>query len=479
LVFRGEEEPANFIGVNNNDERTMKNVYVKRGFAFLLTLMLATGLPGCKKEIDPLTPTPPTGGNGSEKPQARPGKVCLVGTPVEQAVTTTIGPAGGTLTSTDERLTIRVPAGAVETSQTFGIQPITGTGPQALGNGFRLSPHGMTFKKPVTIHVRYNPENLDGTVAEALALAYQSDKGVWRLAAGSRVDTATHTVSVETTHFSDWAVLQRAFLSPSIGFVKPGGNLGLEVLLLDDELVIPMVDDTDVPEPYESPSTVVDYSSWKLTGGGELRPAAWKALYYAPATPPARNPVAVTIKLNGPTIIDGKPYKELWLVSNLYVGDEGITYRINGGRWVNTKVALGAQFLSTPKGPMLMMVGGGIEEGKAVGVTITQLNPSWFSPEGIDFGSIGGHKAVWHLGESGPQFQLSDQGGALLYLHYYRIGRTPYPSPGGFTVSQIGKVGEMFTGKFELGKAGIIYPGNEALGTTARIEGFFRVTRTK
>lgn len=37
----------------------------------------------------------------------------------------------------------------------------------------------------------------------------------------------------------------------------------------------------------------------------------------------------------------------------------------------------------------------------------------------------------------------------------------------------------MVTGKFELGKAGIIYPGQEALGTTARVEGFFRVTRTK
>lgn len=448
----------------------MKKHYEGRVFAILLSGVLAATLVACEED----QPGSPTGGA-----EVRPGKVCPVGTKWGEAATATIGPAGGTLTSSDERLTIRVPAGAVETNQAFSIQPITGTAPQALGHGFRLEPHGVTFKKPVIITVHYGSGHLEGTLSEALALAYQTDKGVWRLAAGSKVDTAAHTVSVETTHFSDWAVLQRALLVPSVGFVKPGESLGLEVRLLDDDLVVPLVNDTDVPEPYESPSTVVDYTSWKLVGTGKLTPAAWKAMYNAPATPPARNPVAVTIRLKGPTIIEGKPYKELWLVSNIYVGDEGITYRINGGNWINTKVALGAQYMSTPKGPMLMMNGGGMTEGKPVSVSIMQLNPPAYSGEGGDFGSIGGVHQAWQVGEGGPQFQLSDQGGSVLYLHYYRIGKTPHPSPGVFTISQLGKVGEMVSGKFELGKAGIIYPGNEALGTTARIEGFFRVTRTK
>ena len=216
----------------------MNNVYARRGFAFLLSLTLVFGSVSCKKETDSVGPSQPADGPGSEQPSARPGKVYPVGTPLGQATTSTIGPAGGTLISADERLTITVPAGAVETSQPFGIQPITSTGPQALGNGFRLSPHGVVFKKPVTIRVRYNADNLNGTVAEALALAYQSSTGVWRLAASSRVDTDGQTVSVETTHFSDWAVLERAFLAPAVSYVKPGGNIGLEVRLLDTELVI-------------------------------------------------------------------------------------------------------------------------------------------------------------------------------------------------------------------------------------------------
>ncbi|MFD1139792.1 hypothetical protein ACFQ4C_01665 [Larkinella insperata] len=458
----------------------MNKLYIRRGLCFLLSLMIATGFVACKKEIDVPSPSVPIDDPVVEKPQNRPGKVCPVGKLLGQAITATIGPQGGTLTSADQRLTIQVPAGAVETSQPFRIQPIASTGPQALGTGFRLSPHGVTFKKPITIRVNYSPAQLDGTVAQALALAYQTDKGVWRIAAKGRVDTTTHTVSVETTHFSDWALLQRAHLNPSIGFVKPGGNMGLEVQLLDGDVTVPLVEDADVPEPYEAPSTVVDYTSWKVTGGGQLSPALWKALYYAPSTPPAKNPVAVTIKLKGPTVHEGKPFKELWLVSNIYVGDEGITYRINGGKWINTKVALGAQYLPTPKGPMLMIVGGGMDAQKPVGVTITQLNPSTYIPEGGDFGTIGGVSEVWQVGEAGPQFQLSDQGGSLLYLHYYRIGKVLHPSPGTFTVSQFGTVGEMITGKFELGRAGIMRPGDEnALINTNRIEGFFRVTRTK
>lgn len=443
----------------------MKSLFNFSTLLFLVFIML---LSACKKNL-----------SEAPQPQERTGKVCPVGVPSGQAITKPIGLTGGILTSSDERLTINVPAGAVESNQTFSIQPITGTGPHTLGNAFRLEPHGLVFKKPVTITFRYNPDNLEGTIAEALALAYQGKNGVWRLAAGSKVDTAAHTVSVETTHFSDWAVLQRALLTPTVGFVKPGGNLGLEVRLLNDDLLVPIASDTDVPEPYESPSTAVDYTSWKLVGTGKLTPAAWKALYYAPATPPARNPMAVSIKLNGPTIIDGKPYKELWLVSNIYVGDEGITYRINGGQWINTTVALGAQYIITPKGPMLMMTGGGMYDGKAAGVTIMQLNPPAYIPEGGDFGSIGGIRQAWQVGEEGPQFQLSHDGGTLLYLHYYRIGKTPYPSPGAFTISQFGQVGEMVTGKFELAKAGIIYPGKEALNETSRIEGFFRVTRSK
>ena len=449
-------------------------------YALFLSLTLTALSVGCKKEVDVVNPDEPNVPSGQS--QTRFGKICPVGTKLGEAIITTIGPAGGTLTTADERLTINVPAGAVDNSQSFSIEPITNTGPQGLGTAFRLAPHGITFKKPVTISMRYTPESLDGTIAEALALAYQTDKGIWRLAAGGKVDTTTHTVSVETTHFSDWAMLERAVLAPSVGFVKPGGNLGLEVRLLTTDVLASLNTEQDVPEPYESPSTVVDYSSWKLIGAGQLIPAAWKALYNAPNTPPVRNPVAVTIKLNGPTVIDGKSYGELWLVSNIYVGDEGITYRINGGPWINMKVPLGGQITADPKRPekgdAFIMSGGGVINGNPVNISIIQYNPPFSRTESIDFGVIGGVSQPWRTDESSPVFLLSDQGGSLLYVHYYRVGEIAYPSPGAFTVTKFGKVGEMIVGKFELGKAGLVHLGEDIVAK-ARIEGFFRVTRTK
>ena len=118
--FRGCKRPVNFGSVNYNYEKAMNMDYVQRGFAFPFSLTLITGSISCKKETDALTPTPPTGGQGTDKPNSRPGKVCPVGTLPGQATTTTIGPAGGTLTSTDERLTITVPA---KTSQTSSHKP--------------------------------------------------------------------------------------------------------------------------------------------------------------------------------------------------------------------------------------------------------------------------------------------------------------------------------------------------------------------
>ncbi|GAA4470935.1 hypothetical protein GCM10023189_60570 [Nibrella saemangeumensis] len=447
-------------------------------FSLLLGVTLTLVTLSCKEPTEVVNP----GGSGkpsTDKPTARPGKVYTVGKPLGNATTTTIGPQGGKLTSADERLTITVPAGAVETAQTFSIQPISSTGPQSLGAGFRLAPHGTTFKKPVTITVRYDPALLLGTVAEALSLAYQNSKGVWVLAATSKVNTDAHTLSVETTHFSDWSVLQRAVLMPEVGFVKPGGNLVLSVNLLTEDLLVPIVQDTDVPEPFESPSTVVDYSTWKLAGEGKLVPAAFKASYTAPSVPPARNPVAISIKLNGPTVIDGKPYKELWLVSNVYIGAEGLTYRINGGKWVHTLSGAGAQLLSTAGGAFVSINTGGTDSGNLSGVNIQAYPPLVESEVGTD--NLLTYKTFvqpWRL-EGFPSFNLSDKAGELMYLHQYRVGRVLYASPGALSFYRFGPVGDYVIGKFELEKAGVLYPGKEMSESTVRIEGFFRIKRTK
>ncbi len=434
----------------------------------MLGLALISSLASCKHENEPVTPVPTP-----EQPQQRPGKVYPVGAPLGSAVTTSIGPAGGTLTSADKRLTITVPAGAVETAQSFGIQSISSSGPQSLGPGFRLSPHGTTFKKPVTISVNYEPATLSGTVAEALALAYQNDKGVWVLAAKGKVDTTTHAVSVETTHFSDWALLQRAKLTPEIGFVQPGGDLGLEVIVLDDQVFVPIPTDTEIPAPYQSPTQLVDDSSWKLAGSGTLTPAIWKAQYRAPSTMPARNPIAVSIKLNGPTVIDGKTFKELWLVSTIYVGNEGITFRVNNGPWINALTPMGGRLLAKDGIQMVTMNGGvTTADGNNWGVTLLTPQPLVEMEENSVM-TLNTMTMPWSL-DASPLFFLTDQKSDVYYQHFFRLS----PSPGALTYYRFGKVGDYFIGKFELQQAGISNKTVSHFGT-ARVEGFFRVKRAQ
>ncbi|MBD2704035.1 hypothetical protein IC229_25545 [Spirosoma sp. BT702] len=443
-----------------------------RSASLLFGLLILLSLASCKKTIDVVTLGQP--GNVPTQNQNRPGQVYPVGKTLETPITTTIGPAGGMLTSADKRLTINVPAGAVETAQQFSIQPISSTGPQSLGNAFRLSPHGVTFKKPVTLRVTYDPATLSGTVAEVLALAYQNEKGIWMLAAKGKVDTVAHTVSVETTHFSDWAILERAKLLPEIGFVKPGEKLGLEVMVLDDNLLVPMTTDTEVPAPYQSPTQLVDVSSWKLAGLGTLTPAIWKASYLAPATVPARNPVAVSIKLNGPTTIDGKPFGELWLVSTIYVGEEGLMYRINGGKWVHTISPQGVQVLNTPAGKLLNMNSGITADGNNLGVTIQSLQPPVESDE-LSMITYSGMNMPWTPDGSGAMFNLADAKARTNYKHFYHVGKVVYPSPGGITFYQFGKAGGYVIGKFEIGK-GEGFNEQGSVGTV-RIEGHFRIKR--
>lgn len=447
-------------------QEAMNKVYF-----FLITLSLTTGMMSCKKEIDVVTPSQP--GQTPEQPQSRPGKVYPVGSPLGTGYITSIGPSGGTLTTTDQRLTITVPAGAVETLQSFGIQPIGSTGPQSLGNAFRLSPHSTTFKKPVTISVRYDPATLSGTVAEALALAYQNDKGIWMLAAKGKVDTVAHTVSVETTHFSDWAVLQRAALHPEVGFVQPGGTLGLDVLVLADEVVVPLTTDTEVPAPYPSPTQLVDVSTWKLAGSGTLTPAIWKASYNAPTTPPVRNPVAVSIKLKGPTIIDGKPVGDLWLVSNIYIGEEGLTFRINGGKWIHTFAS--ARMIGLGGAGYLDVSAGVTAEGNSWGVNVQAYQPPLETEDNLIL-TYTSMTMPWSLAPTSPLFHLTDENGHVFYKHAYAVPPVFYPSPGALTFYRFGKVGDYVIGKFELQKAGVFSDTKGYIGT-ARIDGFFRMKR--
>lgn len=65
-----------------------------------------------------------------------------VGTATGAPASKTIGAEGGSLSSTDGRITVTIPAGALANDTQIAIQPISNTASGGLGAAYRLSPAG-------------------------------------------------------------------------------------------------------------------------------------------------------------------------------------------------------------------------------------------------------------------------------------------------------------------------------------------------
>ncbi|MBK8741081.1 MAG: hypothetical protein IPM02_16840 [Betaproteobacteria bacterium] len=121
---------------------------------------------------------------------------------------TTIGAAGGSVGSADGRLVLTIPAGALAADTAIGIQPLTNMAHGKIGAAYRLTPEGQTFLAPVTLAFAYADADLPGTAAELLGAAFQTATGHWQWAGEAAIDTVAKTVSVDSSHFSDWSLVK-------------------------------------------------------------------------------------------------------------------------------------------------------------------------------------------------------------------------------------------------------------------------------
>lgn len=240
------------------------------------------------------------------------------------AVTASIGTAGGSLTSVDGNLTVTIPAGALTSNTTISIQPISNEGPLGLGLGYRLSPEGTTFQQPVTLSFKYNDELLDNAEEDFLWIITQANDGSWNALLKSEVNTSTKTVTVTTTHFSDWA-LGRFIdlkLDPASKTVEKGKSVTLKLSGFasdqpdsPDDLapLVPIDPNVDVLTPLTPiPPNEEQYQRFTITGwslngsmapvsnsNGSLNASKNNATYKAPNATPSVNPVAVSVHLEG------------------------------------------------------------------------------------------------------------------------------------------------------------------------------------
>lgn len=396
----------------------------------------------CKKDNDAL----------ADPVYNREGVPTPVGTVDGAATQKTIGAEGGTITTTDGRIKLTIPAGAVSSAQQFSIQPISNQNPLAVGKAYRLEPHNVSFSKPVTIEFSYTEDNLKNTIPEALGIAYQDEKGIWQVQGAVTTDLANRKVKVATTHFSDWSLFESFYLVSSASSLPTNGTADLEVFTTED-ILEPLVPGQQVPMGKKISVATSNIKEWKLAGTGNLQPNGAKAVYKAPAVVPAVNPVAISVNL------DFNKRGKYMLVKNINItGDDGeIEVRVAGGAWVKQPASPAVKM-----GPdnIAMADSDGDAKGWYVLIRFT--------------GGVGTHPfkdptAIW-----GTHVHYHITGGNNYNCAYINNAEEFVASGGGVTITSMGDDDGFIKGTFIMQPAGY---GND-LKRTATVEGKFRVRKS-
>jgi hypothetical protein len=130
-------------------------------------------------------------------------------TPAIKLTETKIGMAGGNITTPSGSVVIAIPSGALDKDVAIKIETTTEVAPQGIGVVQKLSPDGTKFQKPVTLTFNYDEAELTQkkTYPELLRVATRETNGKWETLKKVKLDKVSKTISVETSHFSDWSVI--------------------------------------------------------------------------------------------------------------------------------------------------------------------------------------------------------------------------------------------------------------------------------
>ena len=176
--------------------------------------------------------------------------------PVDIPSSATIGPLGGSVRSTDGRLTLKVPAGALSAPVSVALAPQAVADAEAFGSAYALTPSPLSLAKPALLVFRAsNPAPPLGLAS--ITLAVRTDSGTFA-ATGGRVDAAAGTLTVPV-----------ASTSPSAASAGAAGARGALVI---GTIVVPV---TNLALDRQSASVLTDgtatfqvFLTWPPSAGG-------------------------------------------------------------------------------------------------------------------------------------------------------------------------------------------------------------------
>jgi hypothetical protein len=233
-----------------------------------------------------------------------------------------IGKEGGSIQSSDGKVELIFPSGALTKKTTISIQPIINFAPNGGNHAYRMEPSGVSFQQPVQIVFHYKDEDTEGSFADLMGIAMQDDKGLWAPLENLELDTVLKTLTASIRHFSSYVNYAWSKLYPSSAKVKVNGSLRLQIRTLtplddnDDEVTSLGGVETPPAESWSVNSILHGNSRVGLISASQKN----SAIYHAPASIPQQNPVAVSVE----HIYKGKGLNQkiMRLVSNITIYDD-------------------------------------------------------------------------------------------------------------------------------------------------------------
>ena len=221
-----------------------------------------------------------------------------IGKPDGEKTEIKIGKDGGSITSSDGKMKLIIPAGAVSKKTTFSIQPATNLMPNGNGKTYQMEPSGIIFQMPLQIIFYYTDAETKGNSPELLSIAMQDDKGQWSAPNKITIDTVAKIITAEILHFSSYVLYAVASMYPESARLKVNGSLRLRITN-----IININDGVDAPFL----ATKNNYKSadeWSVNGilkgnsdvGLVSISERYTAIFKAPAKVPSQNPVAVSVQ---------------------------------------------------------------------------------------------------------------------------------------------------------------------------------------
>jgi hypothetical protein len=121
----------------------------------------------------------------------------------------TVGPSGGTLTSTSGQVRLEFPAAAVGSSVDITVDSAAGlptSDDLVAGTSYTFGPEGTTFAEPVALTITYDPARVPAGRSQASLGLYKALSSSWQEVESVEVDSVAHTVTGWIGGFSSYGV---------------------------------------------------------------------------------------------------------------------------------------------------------------------------------------------------------------------------------------------------------------------------------